>query len=303
MEIYFCPNCGKELESLAFSKLLSKFDETRQIYSLAIDHHLKSTVTFSWVYVFFDIACECNYITKAVFYNRFSEDIPQKEDFYLIHIKDCDFNHISGQYSRENCRKMLEKLVARWNNHSLRTILATPFIGGFKKEQKEKDWVWLENHYQPLKTLIITRKKSANYLTKSLSKEKELNYEYLANREVFGRVLLLHSDIIIHNKFHSKFYAGIYRTHVEVAETSFNIFEPGSDFLENFSLKIYSLTNFIDKFLKPMKLDDKLNYVPESEIEMSSEVTLLIIKEINGTLDHNIDYCNKDKWEFLPKYL
>ncbi|MHA1380162.1 MAG: hypothetical protein ACTSRG_17450 [Candidatus Helarchaeota archaeon] len=312
MNLYYCIKCLKPLEEHAQSKLKNDFSEIIHCYNNANAVNLKSTYDLKWIIVFQDIECNCGEKYMAVWYSRFYEDRTKIKDYRLVHLNGSHFYPLLGLWKRKDCRKILTNLFFRWRVLASHIFWVTPFIGlkYFKTNTIQLDWNWLIEHFEPFKTTIITRASTKRKLQKYI--ETTLDIDYLA--ENFGDILinpfLAKLNIETYQKFHAKFYAAVFPqlNKAEVIETSYNIQKAGKEYYENISLREYPLNIFLERFLKPLKIEN-IKIVPESVLEQTNNgrklfpvEVCIIIKEDDHYIS-KMDSCVESKWEFLNNYL
>ncbi|MCK4445392.1 MAG: hypothetical protein KAW09_12665, partial [Thermoplasmata archaeon] len=116
--------------------------------------------------------------------------------------------------------------------------------------------------------------------------------------DVIYPIWLRESTIRIQN-FHAKFYAGIFPRHVEVLQTSYNIFEGENGQLESMVFRTYDREDFMERFIRPLGLE-AIKMVPDSAIERTSPVGCVVcgLKDSDWVLD--IEEYEACKWEILP---
>lgn len=312
MNLYYCIKCLKSLEPLAIRKLKENFSEITSCYQNANAVYLKGNYDFKWIIVIQEIECHCNEKYLTVWYSRFYQGKTKVKDYHLIHINGSHYYPLLGLWKRKACRNILDSLFFRWRVLASHIFWITPFIGlkYFKTDTVQLDWEWLIEHYSPFKTTIITRGSTKRKLQSYI--ETTLDIDYLA--EKFGDILinpfLAKLNLQTFQKFHAKFYAAVFPqlNKAEVVETSYNIQKAGEDYYENISLRDYPLNIFLDRFLKPLGIED-IKIVPESVLEQTNQeeklfpVEACIILKENGQYISQMDSCIYTKWEFLNKYL
>lgn len=219
---------------------------------------------------------------------------------------------IDGLYTRDESISILNTLFNRWKTIGQLVIVAVPFIGfqykgARSEEQVIRYWKWLGGTLDVNKTFFITRKSTFTQRKKTGTDGKE-DFVYLkkwgmldelaneAERE--SKIIRKKGDKIIVNEypkvlfkqnFHSKFYAGIIGDKVEVLSGSYNIHE--GDVLENLSFRIYSLNDFIDRYM--LRMFPKLSFaIPAEETDQYVE----IVVDAKGDIK---TYCKQDTLKFI----
>lgn len=334
MNIYYCLNCSKELESIAKANFEQDFDTIEKEYEGVRLFHLKSTYDIKYIYYIQELQCECGGIYHAVWYSRFFSESTEIEDYYLVHINGSHYFPILGLKTRAECRNLLHNLFLRWRNLANHIFWVTPFIG-YKNvyiNTHQFDWEWLTDHFELFKTTIITRRTTKNLIIKmfnELIKDQDglINLEYLFNKYGFDQIanpFLTEHNIRTYQHFHAKFYAAIFPqlNKAEVIETSFNILKAGENYYENISMRDYPLDYFEKNFIEPLGFNlSEIKILPESILEYPKQkvkkttdtngkdlynfhpVQAFVLVKEGGNFKRDIDYCFVSKWEFLLKYL
>ena len=112
------------------------------------------------------------------------------------------------------------------------------------------------------------------------------------------RPLWVHDDVIRFKKFHAKFYAGIFSTHVEVMHTSYNLFEKEDGQLENVSMNIYHPQYFFRQFITPFGVD-KLVSPPDSALEKQKKIGVLHLKKKGDSFEgERLEYTDRI-WDLI----
>lgn len=169
---------------------------------------------------------------------------------------------IDGVYTRDQCQTIVERELRRWSLLCRQVVFASPFIGlgiygKHHYEETKNYWEWLNSLLDPHRTLFITRKRTFTSLKKAF-KETGGNYNKLKEWGRLNELIAAAEDykgakgtgtVRLFEKFHAKFYAGIFDDHVEVLKGSHNI--QTGDYLENLSVSLYSISDFEEKYLRP----------------------------------------------------
>ena len=117
--------------------------------------------------------------------------------------------------------------------------------------------------------------------------------------QVFGPIFV-QSTITKYQKFHAKFFAGIFSDHVEALLSSYNLFEKEDSQLEQVSFRIYSRESFARRFLSPFGIQ-KLSSPPDILLEMRGQVEVVSFFENSGESVH-YEYRNRI-WEVIRQSL
>lgn len=234
-----------------------------------------------------------------IHYIIFMKEVDNEHDINLKNLHTVIINGVSieslydGVHTRNRCFSLLENMLRRWRLTANEVFFVSPFIGmQYKNEKYEQQtrafWDWLSSVLDYNKSRLITRKGSFNLLREAIDKSEEdfnklkkwgeLTEIIRQAAEYDGRKKnSKESSVILYQKFHAKFYAGVYDDHVEVLTASYNLHL--GDYYENFTLKRYDRVFFEENFLKPFGLSYRdlntyifsafLDYNPESREEPS----------------------------------
>ncbi len=212
-------------------------------------------------------------------YSLFAKKLSNERAFnsnnmFLIQLGKVELKkQIDGLYTRDECLSILDFCLKRWALAAEQVIIAVPFIGFQYKNKKCKNqvlyyWAFLNSVLDMEKTALLTRKAEFNRLKQYLNELKDdETYDY---KKYWGTLDQLQAaadeaggkkkrgktgnseeqkqqQVYFTNKFHSKFYAGIYADKVEVLLGSYNVHE--GDVLENLSFKEYTVSEFQKRYL------------------------------------------------------
>lgn len=172
-------------------------------------------------------------------------------------------------------------------------IIATPFIGfNFNKKQKEEVvelWNWLDVNTNMKKTHFVTRKATFTLLKQSQNQE-EVTFDVLKEWGLLGDLQNTgtNGEMNFFQKFHAKFYAGIFSDRVEMLSGSFNIHT--GEFLENLTFRTYDKLHFKENYIR--KIAPSFDY-KESTVER------IFYIEVN--IDGTTQYNTMDLNEFMKK--
>ena len=187
---------------------------------------------------------------------------------------------IDGLYTRDECLSILDFCLKRWTITSKQVVIAVPFIGFHYNNNRCKNqvscfWAFLNSVLDMKKTILLTRKAEFNRMKKCLNELKE--NESFDFKKYWGKLdeLQIAADVALQrrkrkekysphnseyvyftNKFHSKFYAGIYDDRVELLIGSYNVHK--GEVLENLTFRECTIGEFKEKFLNRILPDRDL---------------------------------------------
>jgi hypothetical protein len=197
--------------------------------------------------------CVCGASVEAILYRKFLPNDPfvcKAEEFLLAGVSGT-LPSFAGVFSRDDCERMLEKLVARWSLRARSIVIATPFVGfvyGTKTYARYMHtWQRLLYLVDPEVVTLITR-------SRSISEFKRISKQFGVDQGELQRYGLLHPVLeryVKCNTFHAKFYAGVGEATTEVFTGSYN-FQDGK-YLDNVALARYTTDEFRRSFFVPMK--------------------------------------------------
>ena len=249
-------------EVSAYQELKSASDIINEEYYKYYNFYVKSRETANKSFVVI------NYINDAKPYRAiFSKKIDSEKDLnvknlYFIDHSNMDIEkQIDGIYTRDQAKIFLERCLNRWSALCNEIIIATPFIGlNYNKAQMEEVvrlWNWLDANTDIKKTQFITRKNTFNLLKKSQNHE-EVTFDLLREWDLLGDLqdAGANGEMTFYQKFHAKFYAGIFNDRVEMLSGSFNIHT--GDYYENLTFKNYNKEHFKERYIR--KINPSFNY-------------------------------------------
>ncbi|RHH08649.1 hypothetical protein DW228_16740 [Bacteroides fragilis] len=281
-------------EEEAYRQLLQNAGAINDAFRVYSNYYLKGkdTVEKSFIVI--------NYPNSSRNYQAiFSKQIDNEGDLcveglYLIHHSDMDLEkRIDGIYTRNEAIVFLERCLNRWSTMCNEIIIATPFIGfNFNKKQKEEVvelWNWLDVNTNMKKTHFVTRKATFTLLKQSQNQE-EVTFDVLKEWGLLGDLQNTgtNGEMNFFQKFHAKFYAGIFSDRVEMLSGSFNIHT--GEFLENLTFRTYDKLHFKENYIR--KIAPSFDY-KESTVER------IFYIEVN--IDGTTQYNTMDLNEFMKK--
>ena len=312
--IYHCPKCWSKLDKLALRSLWKR-QKWRKIirehygvlnYALASDGD-----DLKWFFVFHRIQCYCGWKSTAVHRMRFelNPDLPVlQKDLQLIHIDGAVFYPIDGLFLGRRVKGLIAAFLERWNRLADLIIICTPFISS---KFTYGEWEWLMEHTSPFKFRIITRPQSYGLFKRLpiFRKQKieeiivghpeEDFFETIEKRVI--RPIWAEDAIIRYQKFHAKFFTGIFSDHAEVIHSSFNLFKYEEKQLENVAVEVYSRDLFFYKFLRPFGIE-KLTAPPDTALEKVDKVGCVICSEKNGSFASKYDSYKTRSWQIVLNF-
>lgn len=193
---------------------------------------------------------------------------------------------IDGLFTRDECLSILDFCLKRWTISSRQVVIAVPFIGFHYNNKKCKNqvlyfWAYLNGVLDMKKTILLTRKAEFNRMRVCLNELK--GNESFDFKKYWGKLDDLQAaadtatkrkkrkgetsplnpeHVYFTNKFHSKFYAGIYDDRVELLIGSYNVHE--GEVLENLTFRECTVGEFKEKFLNRILPDKELIKTEES---------------------------------------
>jgi len=312
--IYHCPKCGFKLDKLIlrslwkrekWKKIVREHDEVLN-YALANDRN-----DLKWFFVFHEVQCYCGWKSTAVHMMRFelNPDLPVlQKDLRLVHVEDAIFDPIDGLYLGKRVKGLIAAFLDRWNRLADLIIVCTPFISS---KFTYSEWEWLMSRIFPFKFRIITRPQSHKLFKRLpifsgmkpeeiLIKHAEDDFYDTIEKQIL-RPILAEDAIIRYQKFHAKFFAGIFSNHVEVIHSSFNLFEYEEKQLENVAVNIYPRDFFLYKFLLPFGIE-KLSVPQDTVLEKVDKVGCIICSEENGSFTSKYDSYQTRSWQVILNF-
>ncbi|WP_291329976.1 hypothetical protein [Desulfovibrio sp. UCD-KL4C] len=253
--LYTCSSCESNLEKIAYSKLKTLFK------SGEMDSFLSSLNTFHTkgflqdadkIILELDTECSCSSRHKVIFFTHMFSygEFPKYTDFIIANIQGANLIYINGVYSKNDCKSYVDKLFLRWTLIADKIYAQTAYIGNqYKKEDEMKKLLHSLSSYLPAhKTKILTKTSNRTKIKNQLNKEGEIDLNDKYNRQNSGLDKLDNFE-----RTHSKFYAGIVDSDVEIISGSFNYTDgPSTDNLtfSNLPIKIFN-----KNYLNMLKLD------------------------------------------------
>ena len=236
-------------------------------------------------------------------------DLPVlQKDLQLIHIEGAVFDPIDGLFLGKRVKGLIAAFLDRWNRMADLIIICTPFISS---KFTSGEWEWLMKHTSPFRFRIITRPKSYGLFKRLpifrgkeiweiiVEHAKEDFYEPIVEQII--KPIWAKDAIIRYQKFHGKFFAGIFSDHAEVIHSSFNLFKYEEKQLENAAVKVYSRDFFFYKFLRPFGIE-KLVAPPDTALEMIDKVGCVICSEKNGSFASKYDSYQTRSWQVILNF-
>lgn len=252
-QIYRCSNCHLGIEGILYEALKSNIQQINSQYGACIGYYLKGSCgDFEYMMAKVNFTCTCGTTGSAYFaidFDKRGGKLPSSEAFKLCHATTQAFTEsINGIYSKTDCRKILEKMIMRWNILFPRVVVVTPFVGHdyLKPTQLCSIWQWLINISVANKTKLVTRTATMNKYKKK-AKDVGIDFDLLKEYELTNTVLDSFSK---KQDFHAKFYCGVASDSVEIISGSFNLMEGPS--FENLSFFTMSLDSFRARYESPL---------------------------------------------------
>lgn len=272
----------------------------------------------TWFFVFHKFQCYCGWSTYAVHKMRvdMNPDIPiTQKDLPLVHILDSIFD-LDSLYLGRRIKGMIGTFINRWNLFADVILVCSPFISS---RFTSGMWKWLMKQLSPYKYYIITRPPSFGLrkrklpLFKALKEKDEKKARFdLAKlvlvdpkkfEENFIAPALTFDQVIRRKKFHAKYYAGIFSDHVEIIQTSFNLFEGEEHQLENVSFHLYPPNFFFSRFIQPFKIEE-LRAPPDTVLEKQEKIGCAICYEgEDGDFDVKFWHYKTRPWEIINYFI
>ena len=253
--IYLCESCGKEVESVSKSELLKNSTSISKAYdnlmNFILANHRYQRDSFV---VEVNVECDCGQKFISYWHSKFvpnNKSINLNSEVFLIGTNmPLRSENIDGIMSKNDCKRILEKFVIRWNAIHSRLLIVTPFVGHQWLSQEEiiELWDWIKNFLNPEKSTLVTRTATFNKYKKACE-EKGISIDILDN---FGLNNLIIKDFTRKQDFHAKIYVGYSLDKSEIIMGSFNLMDGPS--VENISFKSCTFKNFLDRFILPMKI-------------------------------------------------
>ncbi len=253
--IYHCSNCGNEIESAAKAALNNESTNIVKQYDCLMNYILANhQQQCNNLIVEVSAKCSCNQSFVSYWHKKFFADnkkINLQEDLFLIGTDlPIKASTIDGIMSKNDCKRILEKFIIRWNAIYPRLLIVTPFVGHQWLSQEEiiELWDWMKNFLDPKKSSLVTRTATYNKYKKAC-KEKGVSLEVL---ERYGLNNSIIQEFTKKQDFHAKIYVGYSLENAEMLLGSFNLMNGPS--VENISFKSTSYNTFTNKFATPMNI-------------------------------------------------
>lgn len=257
--IYQCAQCGRNLETQAYSELHKALTAVnRAISDFISGPYLKGyTAKPDAIEVKLNVACDCAAHSLS-FYRSFSErdhHVRTALGFELAGPEDPGMlSDIDGIYSRNECIEIFKKLLLRWRAHNQIVMLVVPFIG-FDYPNREEDklelWNMVLGYTNPARTLLVTRRKTYNSFRETVAKHG-FDLAVLKKYGLLAHMLesLDEKKAVFKTDSHAKFYAAVGPQTTEVLSGSFNIHT--GEYVENLLFKTYPSATFVSRYLLPL---------------------------------------------------
>lgn len=253
--IYHCSNCGIEIESVAKKALRKESQKIAEQYDSLMNYILSNhRAQCDNLIVELSAECACSNVFVSYWHKKFVTDrkpIDPDKELYLIGTDvPINISSIDGIMSKNDCKRILEKCIIRWNAVYPRLLLVTPFVGHPWLSQQEiiELWDWIKNFLDPDKSSLVTRTATYNKYKKACE-EKGVSLEIL---EEYGLNNAIIQDFTKKTDFHAKIYVGYSAENTEMLVGSFNLMDGPS--VENLSFKSTDYQTFLNKFVNPMRI-------------------------------------------------
>lgn len=216
------------------------------------------------------------------------------DGLYLIYHDDVPMEKIDGIFTRDEILLFLQRCLLRWRFLCSQVIVVTPFIGFFYKNRTQQEetvylWKMLNELLDISKTIFVTRKATYTQLKNSQTAIGEADTDFLREWGLFDNLqeAANNNKLYFVQKFHAKFYAGVFPDRVEMISGSYNI-QTGS-ILEQVCIKSYSREDFANRYLRPLipdfqYMDDGNDHVHQIIVEQGGG-----IRNNNDTTLHHIN--------------
>jgi len=253
--IYHCLKCGNEVESTAKSALDNKAAIIIKQYDNLMNYVLANhRACQDNLIIEISAECKCNYRFVSFWHKKFTADNksinPQKDLFLIGTDMPIKSSYIDGIMSKNDCKRILEKFIIRWNAIYPRLLIVTPFVGHqwLSKGEVIELWDWIKNFLDPEKSSLVTRTATYNKYKKACE-EKGVSLEVL---EKYGLNNNIIQEFTKKQDFHAKIYVGYSLDNTEILLGSFNLMDGPS--VENITFKSTNYKTFTDKFVSPMNI-------------------------------------------------
>lgn len=253
--IYYCSNCREEIESAAYAALFVESADIVCQYDSLMGYILSNGGQECEDLVLeLEVKCDCDKTFVTYWHKKFVADGKKINPIVDLYLVGTDMpvltNCIDGVMSKNDCKRILEKFVIRWNAIYPRLLIVTPFVGHqwLSQELIIELWDWIKNFLDPQKTSLITRKATFDKYKKACE-EKGISLDILDSYDLNNAII---KGFTKKQDFHSKIYVGYSSDHVEMLLGSFNLMDGPS--VENLSFKHSDYDLFMNKFINPMKI-------------------------------------------------
>jgi len=253
--IYHCTNCGNEIENVAKIALIKESQKIAKQYSTLMNYILANhRHQCDNLIVEVNAKCSCENIFISYWHKKFVADnkqiTPEKDLFLIGTDMPINTSSIDGIMSKNDCKRILEKFIIRWNAIYPRLLIVTPFVGHQWLSQEEiiELWDWIKNFLDPEKSSLVTRTATFNKY-KDACKERGVSLEIL---EKYGLNNSIIQEFTRKQDFHAKIYVGYSLENTEMLLGSFNLMDGPS--VENISFKSTDYNTFTNKFVTPMHI-------------------------------------------------
>jgi hypothetical protein len=253
--IYHCSNCGNEIESAAKKALINKNQKIATQYDSLMNYILANhRQQYDNLIVEVDTECGCGHVFVSYWHKNFVADHkpinPEKNLFLIGTDMPINASSIDGIMSKNDCKRILEKFIIRWNAIYPRLLIVTPFVGHQWLSQEEiiELWDWIKNFLDPKKSSLVTRTATYNKYKKACE-EKGVSLELL---ERYGLNNSIVQEFTKKQDFHAKIYVGYSSENTEMLLGSFNLMDGPS--VENITFKSTNYDTFKNKFVTPMNI-------------------------------------------------
>lgn len=252
--IYFCSQCGSEVETSAKSAL----DREKELICSEFDNLMNFVLANSGfdhddllIEAEGDCACGKRF-TSYWHYNFVANKSPLDVDKLNFIGTDMPINsqYIDGIMSKNSCKTILEKFILRWNSIYPKSLIVTPFVGHqfLTKEDTIELWDWIKNFLDPKKSTLVTRTATYRKYVKACM-DSGIDVSLLENYGLNNPVI---QDFTKKQDFHAKIYVGYSEYEAEILMGSFNLMNGPS--VENIAYKKMDYSLFNKKFIAPMKI-------------------------------------------------
>lgn len=292
--LYHCEKCNKEVETALENQLKLKSSKITESFNNLMNFILAND---AWerenLVIEIQSKCDCGNQFISYWYYKYILN-GEPIDFEKVCLIGTNMSMLSekidGISSKNDCIKLLEKLIIRWNAIYPRLLIVTPFVGHqwMSKLELIELWDWLKNYVDPTKTTLVTRTATFNKYKKACE-EKGISLDLLNDYGLNNPVI---KDFTRKQDFHAKIYFGYSENNAELLTGSFNLLKGPS--MENISFKSLNYKNLLDKYLDPMNI--KISSPEKLEKRWSH------IKEKGNNEWISLDIESKEILDMIMKY-